>query len=577
MLLRMLRTFSAPYRHWIAFVVVLQFIATVAQLYLPSLNADIIDNGVAKGDTNYIWKTGGVMLAVSLAQIVAQGIAVWFASRTAMSIGRDVRKSIFHQVSTFSHREVNHFGPPSLITRTTNDVQQVQMLAQLSMTMMVTAPIMMVGGVFMAMREDIGLSWLVAVSVPVLVGVMSLIVWQMVPGFRQMQKRLDEVNRILREQITGIRVVRAFVREESEARRFEKANRDLTDVAIFTGRWMATAFPTLMLVLNLSMAAVIWFGGHRVAAGDMQIGAMTAFLTYMMQILMSVMMATFMVIMVPRAAVSADRISEVLDTESSVTPAATPVTDLTSISGVEFDSVEFRYPGASDPVIRDVSFSAPVGQTTAIIGSTGAGKSTLVSLVPRLFDVTGGSVRLGGVDVRDLEEEELWSHIGLIPQKAFLFSGTIASNLRYGKPEATEEEMWRALEVAQAADFVRAMPEGLEAPVAQGGGSLSGGQRQRMAIARALIKQPSVYVFDDSFSALDVATDARLRAALRPHTKSSAILVVAQRVSTILDADQIVVMEDGAIVGQGRHKELLTTCPTYREIVESQLTVEDVA
>jgi ATP-binding cassette subfamily B protein len=417
----------------------------------------------------------------------------------------------------------------------------------------------------------------VAVSVPVLVGVMSLIVWQMVPGFRQMQKRLDEVNRILREQITGIRVVRAFVREESEARRFEKANRDLTDVAIFTGRWMATAFPTLMLVLNLSMAAVIWFGGHRVAAGDMQIGAMTAFLTYMMQILMSVMMATFMVIMVPRAAVSADRISEVLDTESSVTPAATPVTDLTSISGVEFDSVEFRYPGASDPVIRDVSFSAPVGQTTAIIGSTGAGKSTLVSLVPRLFDVTGGSVRLGGVDVRDLEEEELWSHIGLIPQKAFLFSGTIASNLRYGKPEATEEEMWRALEVAQAADSVRAMPEGLEAPVAQGGGSLSGGQRQRMAIARALIKQPSVYVFDDSFSALDVATDARLRAALRPHTKSSAILVVAQRVSTILDADQIVVMEDGAIVGQGRHKELLTTCPTYREIVESQLTVEDVA
>jgi ATP-binding cassette subfamily B protein len=577
MLLRLLRTFSAPYRAWIGIVVVLQFIGTVAALYLPSLNADIIDNGVAEGDTGYIWRTGGIMLAVSLVQITAQAIAVWFASRSAMGLGRDMRAAVFHRVGSFSHREVARFGAPSLITRTTNDVQQVQMLAMLTLTMMVSAPIMMVGGVLMAMREDLGLSWLLAVSVPALFVVVLLIVSRMVPGFRTMQGRLDEVNRVLREQITGIRVVRAFVREEHETERFARSNRDLAQVSLTTGRWMATMFPSLMLILNLSSVAVLWFGGHRVADGEMQIGALTAFLTYLMQILMSVMMATFMLIMVPRASVSADRVGEVLDTSSTVVPAESPITSLGPVASIDFDTVEFRYPGASDPVLRGVSLSARVGETTAIIGSTGAGKSTLVSLIPRLFDATSGAVRLGGVDVRELDEELLWSHIGLVPQKAFLFSGTVASNLRYGKVDATEAQMWEALEVAQAADFVRALSDGLNAPVAQGGTNLSGGQRQRLAIARALIKRPTVYVFDDSFSALDVATDARLRAALRPMTAESAVIVVAQRVSSILDADQIVVMDDGAVVGVGDHQALLATCPTYVEIVESQLQAEDVA
>jgi ATP-binding cassette subfamily B protein len=577
MLLRLLRTFSAPYRTWIGIVVVLQFIGTVAALYLPSLNADIIDNGVAEGDTGYIWRTGGIMLAVSLVQITAQAIAVWFASRSAMGLGRDMRAAVFHRVGSFSHREVARFGAPSLITRTTNDVQQVQMLAMLTLTMMVSAPIMMVGGVLMAMREDLGLSWLLAVSVPALFVVVLLIVSRMVPGFRLMQGRLDEVNRVLREQITGIRVVRAFVREEHETERFARSNRDLAQVSLTTGRWMATMFPSLMLILNLSSVAVLWFGGHRVADGEMQIGALTAFLTYLMQILMSVMMATFMLIMVPRASVSADRVGEVLDTSSTVVPSDHPITSLGPITSIDFDAVEFRYPGATDPVLRGVSLSAKVGETTAIIGSTGAGKSTLVSLIPRLFDATSGAVRLGGVDVRELDEELLWSHIGLVPQKAFLFSGTVASNLQYGKADATEDEMWEALEVAQAADFVRALADGLEAPVAQGGTNLSGGQRQRLAIARALIKRPTIYVFDDSFSALDVATDARLRTALRPITAESAVIVVAQRVSSILDADQIVVMDDGAVVGVGDHQTLLDTCPTYVEIVESQLQAEDVA
>jgi ATP-binding cassette subfamily B multidrug efflux pump len=456
-------------------------------------------------------------------------------------------------------------------------VQQVQMLALLGGTMMVSAPIMMVGGVVMAMRVDLGLSWLLAVCVPALVIVLGLIITRMVPGYRKMQTRIDAVNRILREQITGIRVVRAFVREPYESARFGEANHDLTSVAITVGRWQATMFPAVMLILNLSSVAVLWFGGHRVDSGQMQVGALTAFLTYLMQILMSVMMATFMLILVPRASVCADRIGEVLDTSTSVVPPEEPVTDLPATAEVELRGVTFSYPGADAPVLREISLTAKPGETTAIIGSTGAGKTTLVNLVPRLFDTTGGEVCVAGEDVRRVDPEVLWSRIGLVPQKAYLFSGTVASNLRYGKPDATEEEMWEALEIAQARDFVEAMPERLEAPIAQGGTNVSGGQRQRLAIARALIRRPSIYLFDDSFSALDLATDARLRQALRPVTRDATVLIVAQRVSTIVDADQILVLEDGAVVGRGTHEELLQTCETYQEIVESQLSAEDAA
>ena len=577
MLLRLLRTFLAPYRRELLAVVVLQFFGTVAALYLPSLNADIIDNGVAKGDTGYIVRTGAVMLAVALVQIGCTVAAVYFGARTAMAFGRDVRARIFHQVGTYSAREVDQFGAPSLITRNTNDVQQVQMLVLLSSTMMVAAPMMMVGGVVMAMREDIGLSWLLVVAVPVLVAVVGLIVSRMLPGFRVMQERIDGVNRILREQITGIRVVRAFVREPYETRRFADANTELTAVAITVGRWMATMFPAVMLVLNVSSVAVLWFGGHRVDAGLMEVGSLTAFLAYLVQILMSVMMATFMLVLVPRAAVCADRIQEVLDTDSSVTPPSAPVRPEHVRGRLELRDVELRYPGAGAPVLRDLSFTAEPGQTTAIIGSTGAGKTTLLNLVARLFDVTGGGVYVDGVDVRDLDPQILWGGIGLVPQKAYLFSGTVASNLRYGKPDATEDEMWAALEVAQARDFVEAMPDRLEAPIAQGGTNVSGGQRQRLAIARALIHRPRIFLFDDSFSALDLATDARLRQALRPVTADATVLIVAQRVSTIVDADQILVLEDGVVVGRGRHAELLESCETYREIVESQLAAEGAA
>jgi ATP-binding cassette subfamily B protein len=436
---------------------------------------------------------------------------------------------------------------------------------------------MMVGGVLMAMREDLGLSWLLAVCVPMLFLAVGFIISRMIPGFRLMQARIDAVNRILREQITGIRVVRAFVREPVETQRFGRANDDLTEVAVRTGRWMATMFPTVMLILNVSSVAVLWFGGHRVDDGSMQIGALTAFLAYLVQILMSVMMATFMLIMVPRASVCADRIAEVFDTGTSVVPPASPVSTLEGSGELELRGVQFTYPGADEPVLREVSFTARPGQTTAVIGSTGAGKTTLVNLVPRLFDVTGGVVYVDGVDVRDLEPEVLWSRIGLVPQKAFLFSGTVRSNLLYGKPDATDEELWRALEIAQGRDFVEAMPEGLDAPITQGGTNVSGGQRQRLAIARALVRQPEIYLFDDSFSALDLATDARLRAALRPVTTDATVVIVAQRVSTIIDADQILVLEDGEVVGRGRHAELLETCETYQEIVRSQLTAEEAA
>ncbi|HEX6353145.1 ABC transporter ATP-binding protein [Actinophytocola sp.] len=576
MLNRLLFAYLRPYRRELAIVLVLQLVGTIASLYLPSLNADIIDFGVAQGDNGYIVRAGGWMLAVSLLQIVCSVVAVRYGARVAMAFGRDVRSGIFHQVGQFSAREVATFGAPSLITRTTNDVQQVQLLVVMIATMFIAAPIMCVAGVVMALQEDLGLSWLLLVCVPALVISIGLIVSRMVPQFRLMQERIDQVNRVLREQLSGIRVVRAFVREKAETDRFGDANRDLTDTALRVGRLQAMIFPTVLLILNVSSVAVLWFGAHRVDTGEMQIGALTAFLSYLLQILMSVMMATFISMMIPRAAVCAERIMEVLDTDSSVRSPEHPVAELPARAEVEFDKVEFRYPGAVDPVLRDISFRAEAGKTTAIIGSTGAGKTTLVSLIPRLIDVTGGEVRVNGTDVRSLDPAVLRSRIGLVPQQAYLFTGTVASNLRYGNPDASDEELWQALEIAQAKDFVTDMG-GLEATIAQGGTNVSGGQRQRLSIARALVRKPEVYLFDDAFSALDLATDAALRAALRPRVERSAVIVVAQRVSTILDADQIVVLENGSVVGVGNHRELMGTCPTYVEIVESQLTPEQAA
>ncbi|MFF3866858.1 ABC transporter ATP-binding protein [Micromonospora sp. NPDC001898] len=570
MLIRLLGAHLRPYYRPLAAVVAFQFVGTMASLYLPSLNADIIDRGVARGDTDYILRIGGWMLLVSLVQIACSIAAAYLGARTAMGFGRDVRAEIFGHVNRFSAREVARFGAPSLITRNTNDVQQVQMLVLTSCTMLVGAPIMSVGGVVMALREDVGLSWLLLVCVPVLALALGLIVRRMVPGFRLMQTRIDTVNRVLREQITGIRVVRAFVREPYETERFARANVDLTATALRTGRLMAVIFPVVMLVLNVSSVAVLWFGAQRVDSGQIQIGALTAFLVYLMQILMAVLMATFMLMMVPRAAVCAERIVEVLDTDSSVVPPAAPATEVTGRGELELRDVRFQYPGASEPVLHDISFRVTAGRTTAIIGSTGSGKSTLLSLIPRLVDTTAGAVLVDRVDVRDMAPNELWRRIGLVPQRPYLFSGTIASNLRYGNPDATDAELWTALEIAQARDFVAELSEGLDAPIAQGGTNVSGGQRQRLAIARALVRRPEIYLFDDSFSALDLGTDARLRAALRPVTADAAMVIVAQRVSTIVDADQIIVLEDGGIVGMGRHAELLENCPTYAEIVASQ-------
>ena len=574
MLWRLLRAYLRPFRREIGIVVVLQTVGTIAALYLPSLNADIIDKGVVTGDTDYILRVGLVMLGVSLVQVACTITAVYFGPRTAMAFGRDLRSGIFRQVGTFSNREMGRFGAPSLITRNTNDVQQVQMLVLMTFTMLIAAPIMMVGGVVMAVREDVGLAWLVAVAVPVLAVVIGFIISRMIPGYRLMQDRIDSVNRVLREQTTGIRVLRAFVREPFETARFERANDDLTSVAVSVGRWMAAIFPAVMLVLNVSSVAVLWFGAIRIDAGAMEIGSLTAFLAYLVQILMAVMMSTFMLVLVPRAAVSADRIAEVLDTDSTVVPPVGGITELKRRGHLDFDRVGFTYAGATHPVLREVTFSARPGQTTAVIGSTGAGKTTLVNLIPRLFDATAGTVSVGGVPVAQIDPDTLWRRIGLVPQQGYLFSGTVADNLRFGNPDATDEEMWAALDIAQACHFVEAMPERLEAPVAQGGTNLSGGQRQRLAIARAVVRRPEIYLFDDSFSALDLATDARLRRALRPITTQATVVIVAQRVSTIADADQILVLEDGAVVGLGTHQELLRTCPTYVEIVESQLRAE---
>jgi ATP-binding cassette subfamily B multidrug efflux pump len=575
MLWNLLKTYLSPYRRELYLVLGLQLVATIAALFLPSLNADIIDNGVVRGDTGYILETGLVMLGVSLIQIAAMAVAVYFGARAAMGLGRDLRSAIFARVGDFSSQEMASFGAPSLITRNTNDVQQVQMLAATGLTLLVMAPIMMIGGIVMALREDVGLSWLVVVAVPVLAGAIGFIASRLIPSFRKMQRRIDDVNRVLREQASGIRVLRAFVREPFETRRFDEANVELTDVSLTVGRWMAAMFPIILLVLNASSVAVLWFGGQRIEAGLMQIGSLTAFLTYLVQILMSVMMGSLMLVMVPRAAVSADRIAEVLDTTSTVAPPSLPVLAPPAIRGhLSLEAVTFTYPGAEDPVLSEVTAAAGPGETLAIVGSTGAGKTTLTNLIPRLFDVTSGSVQVDGIDVRDLDPEDLWSKIGLVPQKPYLFSGTVASNLRDGKPDATEDEMWEALDIAQARDFVSAMPDGLDSPISQGGTNVSGGQRQRLQIARALIRRPEIYVFDDSFSALDLATDARLRRALRPVTRESTVVIVAQRISTIVDADRILVLEDGRTMGLGTHEELLESCPTYVEIVESQIAVE---
>ncbi len=556
-------------------VVALQAVQAMAGLFLPTLNSDIINNGVVKHDVPYIWKMGGVMLLVTLAQVTFSVTAVYFGSKVAMGFGRDVRRQLFHQVNDFSTREVAVFGAPSLITRITNDVQQVQMLVLMTCTLILGAPFTAIGGVFMAMHQDLGLSRILMVSIPILLVLLSLIISSMVPTFRRMQERIDRINEILREQLTGIRVVRAFVREPEEAQRFSVANDAVTQTALRGGRLQALMFPTATLIVNLSSVAVVWFGSNRINDHLMKPGAMIAFLTYLTQILMSVMMTTWMAALIPRAAVSSERIMEVLQTPSSVVIADNPVTELSQTAVLQFDHVSFRYPGAEQPVLHDVSFTVRAGETLAVIGSTGSGKTTLVNLIPRLVDATEGVVSLDGVDVRDLAPEALWSRVGIVPQKPYLFSGTVASNLGYGKENATEEEMWEALRIAQAEDFVRAMPEGLNATIAQGGSNVSGGQRQRLAIARALIRRPEIYLFDDSFSALDLATDARLRAALAPYVKEAVVVVVAQRVSTIRNADKIMVLEDGDCVGFGTHDELLATCETYQEIVSSQASAQE--
>jgi ATP-binding cassette subfamily B protein len=568
---QLLKSHLGPYRRLLTLVVVLQAIQTFAALTLPTINALLIDNGVLQGDNDYILTMGGVMLGFTIVQIVFASAAVWYASQAAMGFGRDVRRDLFHSVTGFSAREVGQFGAPSLITRTTNDVQQIQMLVVMAVTMMITAPLNLIIGIFFAVREDVGLSVIILVAIPAAVISLGSIVYRMIPSFQAMQLRIDRVNLVLREQITGMRVVRAFVREPQETARFSQANDELTQTALRAGRLMAATFPTVMLIINISSVAVIWIGGNQIGAGEMEIGAMVAYLTYLIQILFAVVMVTFMVSMIPRAAVAAERVVEVLDTPSTVRQPDNAVTEVTQRGTLEFRDVGFAYPGADRPVLCNLSFTVEAGTTTAIIGSTGAGKTTLVNLVSRLADATEGSVIVDGIDVRELDLDLLWSKVGYVPQKPFLFSGTVASNLRYGRPDANEGELWEALEVAQASSFVQAMPDGVESPITQGGTNVSGGQRQRLCIARALVVKPEIYVFDDSFSALDLATDARLRAALKPHTADAAVLIVAQRVSTIVDADQILVLEDGEIIGRGTHDELLETCPTYIEIVESQM------
>ena len=571
MLLRLLRTHLRPYTGLLVCVLVLQFAEVMASLYLPTLNADIIDKGVATGNSGYIWRMGAFMLGVSLAQGVCTVLATYLAARAAMSMGRDLRGEVFDRVSGFSEREISAFGAGSLITRNTNDVQQVQMLVMMSATMLVTAPFMAVGGIVMAVTRAPGLSWLIGVSVPVLLVAVGLIVGRMLPLFRSYQDKLDAINRVMREQLTGIRVIRAFVREEAETERFEDANTDIARVGERVGQLFVLLFPLVMLVLDVTIVGVIWFGGHRVGDGDVEVGTLIAFMSYLMQILMGIVMASFMTIMIPRAAVCAERISEVLATAPAIVSAPDAVTAFPVPGTVEMRDVTFVYEGADARVLAEVSFTVEPGSTTAIVGSTASGKSTIVRLLARLLEASSGQVLVGGVDVREADPEALWAQLGLVPQAPFLFAGTVASNLRLGRQEATDDELWKALEVAQAAGFVSAMEGGLEAAIAQGGTNVSGGQRQRLAIARALVRRPSILIFDDSFSALDVSTDARLREAMGPATAGITKIVVAQRVSTITGADQILVLDGGHLVGSGTHTELLATCPVYREIVTSQL------
>ncbi|WP_329340956.1 ABC transporter ATP-binding protein/permease [Streptomyces sp. NBC_01352] len=577
MLIRLLRTYIRPYKKPITLLVLLQFLQTCATLYLPTLNADIIDSGVVQGDTGYILSFGAVMIGISLVQVVCNVGAVYYGAKTASAIGRDLRADIFDQVQSFSAREVGQFGAPSLITRTTNDVQQIQMLALMTFTLMVSAPIMCVGGIVLALGLDVPLSGVLVAVVPVMGICLTLIVRALRPLFRSMQVKLDTVNRVLREQITGNRVIRAFVRDEYEQQRFRKANADLTDTALASGNLLALMFPMVMTVVNLSSIAVVWFGAHRIDGGEMQIGDLTAFLAYLMQIVMSVMMATFMFMMVPRAEVCAERIEEVLGTSSSVVPPKAPVLELRRHGHLELRGAGFRYPGAEEPVLKSIDLVARPGETTAVIGSTGSGKSTLLGLVPRLFDATDGEVLVDGVDVATIDPVLLAKTVSMVPQRPYLFAGTVATNLRYGNPDATDEELWHALEVAQAKDFVERLEGGLDAPIAQGGTNVSGGQRQRLAIARTLVQRPEIYLFDDSFSALDYATDAALRAALAQETAEATVVIVAQRVSTIRDADRIVVLDEGRVVGTGRHQELMADNETYREIVLSQLTEAEAA
>lgn len=577
MLWKLLAQHVKPYSAQLWAVVVLQAVQSVASLYLPTLNADIINDGIATGEIGVIWRLGGYMLVVSVIQAVCTISAVYLGAKLAMAVGRDLRAGIFARVSSFSENEVQHFGAPSLITRTTNDVQQIQMLVLMSCTMLLATPFTAIAGVVLALQQDVQLSWIMAVAIPLLLVVVGLVVWRMVPHFQRMQVRIDVINRVLREQLTGIRVVRAFVREQNETARFGQANADVTESALKAGRLMALMFPLVLLVVNLGSVAVIWFGGIRVEQGELQVGALTAFLSYLIQILFSLLMATFLFVIVPRASVSAGRIGEVLNTKTSVAEPAEGVTVFPAKGEVEFDSVTFSYPGAEQPVLANLTFTARRGTTTAIVGSTGAGKTTLVNLIPRLYDATAGTVRVGGVDVRSAHLESLWARIGIVPQRPYLFAGTVASNLRFGSPDASEAELWAALETAQAAEFVRAMPDGLETVIAQGGTTVSGGQRQRLAIARALVRKPDILVFDDSFSALDTRTDAAVRAGLAKFAKDATIIVVAQRVSSIVSADQILVLDDGEIIARGTHKELLASSETYQEIVSTQLRVEESA
>ena len=576
-MIRLLRSGLRPYWRQILVVMVLLLVQAIANLYLPTLNADIINNGVVTGDTAYILRAGAVMLAVTLVFVIAAVIAVYWGAKVAMAFGRDVRGALFRRVESFSQAEVNHFGTPSLITRTTNDVQQVQMVVLMMLNVVISAPIMAIGGIIMALRLNVPLSAVILVAIPVMAVFIGLVLRSALPLFMSMQRKIDRINQVTREMLSGVRVIRAFDRTRYEEQRFDEANVDLTQTTLKVNRLFALMLPTLTAILNLSTVAIMWFGSIQVAENGMPIGDLTAFLTYIVQILMAVLMATIMFVMVPRAAASAARIQEVLDTQPTVVDPLRPATDVAARGRVEFQDVEFRYPGAEDPVLSGISFTAGPGEVTAIVGSTGSGKTTLISLIPRFFDVTGGRVLVDGVDVRDLALQDLWGRIGLVPQKAFLFSGTVASNLRQGDDQAADEELWRYLEIAQGREFVAEMPEELEAPVSQGGANVSGGQRQRLAIARALTKRARIHIFDDSFSALDFATDARLRAALKRETADATVIIVAQRVGTIMHADRIIVLEDGAIAGMGTHDELMRTSDTYREIVASQLGEGEVA